>query len=180
MFSRILVKLIDQAIVPAILLLSARVVSVVFISKYLGVDFTINASGFAFTSLDEYIKINSYSTLVIVATLAIGLALVLLKSFVFHDSHITPALTAKLFALKVPSIIQNSYELYSKGIIWLSYTFLVTIVAGIMASFGIVYSYVFYLSLLIAILATVLFIFDVENELNLRKTKDSYYEEDGK
>jgi hypothetical protein len=180
MFSRILVKLIDQAIMPAILLLSARLISVVLISKYLALTFTINASGFAFQSLQEYVQVNSYSTLVILAALTIGLAYILLKSFAFHETHITPGLSAKLFSLKMPSLIQSSYELYSQGVIWLSYLFLITIVAGIMSFFGLLYAYVFYTGLALVVFSTVLFIFDVETELGIKKNGESYYEEEDK
>jgi hypothetical protein len=118
--------------------------------------------------------------LVILAALTIGLAYILLKSFAFHETHITPGLSAKLFSLKMPSLIQSSYELYSQGVIWLSYLFLITIVAGIMSFFGLLYAYVFYTGLALVVFSTVLFIFDVETELGIKKNGESYYEEEDK
>lgn len=173
MFSKILIKLIDQAIVPALLLLSVRVISIVAISNYFDMPFNITSNGFVFTSVADYIYVNSYSTFSMVLVLTTGLLYILLKSFFFHDTHISPALTAKLFSLRLSVLIQNSFDLYSQGTVWISYGYLLTFVAGFMAMFGLLYAWVFYAALVLTILSTVLFILDIENELG-NDTSSSY------
>ena len=59
MFSRILIKLIDQAIVPAIFLLTAKIVATVGISRYLGIVFTVGPTGFVFENTEEYVRVSS-------------------------------------------------------------------------------------------------------------------------
>ena len=108
MISRTLVKLIDQAISPAILLVSARIISVILVSYFLGITVTIDSSGFAFPTTEDYIQVNSYSTLLMIVVLSIGLFYILLKAWVFHDTHISPQLTAKIFTLRLSSFIQSS------------------------------------------------------------------------
>ena len=105
MFSKILVRLIDQAIVPAILLLTVRIVSVIFISNYYDIEFTLSMSGFSFNNSDNYLLVNSYSTFSMVVTLTVGLFYILMKSYIFHESHIKPHITAKMFSLRLSSFI---------------------------------------------------------------------------
>ena len=146
MFSRILIKLIDQAIVPAIFLLTVKIVATVGISRYLGIVFTVGPTGFVFDSTADYVRISSYSTFAMVAALAIGLFYILLKSMAFHETHISPKMTAKLFSLRLSTFIQGSFDLYSQGAIWMSYSYLLMFVTGIMSIFGMIYSWVFYSS----------------------------------
>lgn len=165
MFSKVLVKLVDQAILPAILLLAVRVCSIFLIAKYHGLDFVISEAGFVFDTSTDYIFVNSYSILSMIVILAVGVLYVLLKSYIFHDSHITPVLSARLFSLRMTSLIQSSFDLYSQGTVWLSYMYLVTLVAGSMAYFGFIYGWVFITSLTLTLLSTGLLIYDIEREV---------------
>ncbi len=173
MFSKVLIKLVDQAIVPALLLLTARVVSVVLLANYFNVTLSIGSSGFVFENQETYILINSYSILLMVAALSVGLLYILLKSYIFHDTHISPHHTARLFTLRLSSFIQTSFDLYSQGAVWMSYLFLMVLVAGLMAFFGLIYSWVFVISLILFVITTVLFVFDIENEVSLHPGKIS-------
>jgi hypothetical protein len=112
--------------------------------------------------------------------LVLGLSYTLVKSFFFHSSHITPKLTTKVFSLKMSSFIQNSFELYSQGAIWVSYLYLLLLVGGIMALFGLVYPWIFYICLGTSVLSSVLFIIDVEKEIRISNMEDNefdYYED---
>ena len=178
MMSKILTELIDKAIVPAVLLLASRVVSIILVSKYLGLNFEITKAGFIFESASDYIKVNSYSTLIMVALLMIGISYILIKSLFFHDSHIKPAVTSKLFSLNAQSLIQGSFELYTQGIVWLSYSYLLLLVSGIMALSNLMYDWVFYITFGSTLLATVLFVSDVEDEIKIKKENKEDYDAD--
>ena len=178
MLSKILAKLIDKAIVPAILLLASRVVSIIIASKYFGIDFKITDKGFIFQNSYDYIKVNSYSALFMTIMLVIGLAYVLVKSIFFHDSHIKPTMTTRLFSLKAESLIQNSYEIYTQGAVWLSYSFMLLAVSGIMAMSNLMYKWVFYVVTGVTLLTTLLFVFDAEEEIKISKDKDVDYDTD--
>ncbi len=178
MFSKILVKLIDQSVLPAILLLSVRLISVTLLANHFGIMFEVGFSGFVFDSQTDYILINSYSLLFMVMALMLGLAYVLLKSLLMHDTHISPSMTAKLFTLKVSSLIQNSFNIYSQGVIWVSYLYLLTLVSGLMLMFHLLYAWVFYVSLAGSIISTVIFILDFERELQLAQGEKQMSDED--
>lgn len=179
MFSKILIKLIDQAIIPALLLVTVRLVSIVLFSYQLGIPLDLAQNGFAFNTMAQYKDINSRSLMAMIACLALGVAYILLKSWAFHSSHISPKTTARLFSLKLSFFIQNSYNLYSQGAIWVSYLFLLVLTAGAMTVFGLVFPWVFIVGLAFTILATVLFVIDIEREINLSSdNEDLGYPED--
>jgi hypothetical protein len=181
MFSKVLIKLIDEAIIPAILLLATRLVSVVLISTHLEIPYSVGPSGFTFPGPAEYVLINSYSIIAMLVVLSLGLGYILLKSLAFHSSHIDPKSTAKVFSLRLSHLIQNSFDLYSQGAIWVSYLYLITIVAGIMSLFGLLFSWVFYIALFLCVGVTLLFVLDIEKEVELGEMEDedfSYYEDD--
>jgi hypothetical protein len=171
-----LIKLIDNAIVPAFLLLATRVVSVIAFAKYFDIRITLGQGGIFFNSPSDYLIVNSYSTLAVCLALTLGLVYIIFKSYVFHDTHITPALTAKLFASGMSSLVQNSRELYTQGAIWLSYSYLLLITTGAFAFYGLVYAWVFATCLVVTVLSTILLIADIENEIKF--TKDGFMDVD--
>lgn len=181
MLSKVLVKLIDRAIVPAILLLATRVVSIVLISRYLGFPVKISKSGFVFESYANFVKVNSYSTLAMIVILILGLIYILIKSLAFHDSHIKPSLSAKVFSLKIQHLIQGSFHLYSEAAIWLSYAYLLLLFSGIMLVSKLLYNWVFYMAAGVTLVSTILFILDVEEEIKIKRSDkgESEYEYDG-
>jgi hypothetical protein len=180
MISKVLTKLIDKAIVPAILLLSSRIVATVVVARYLNITFQVERTGFVFDSAASYEKVNSYSALVMVAILLIGIFYILIKSLAFHESHIKPHITSKLFSLHAHSLIQNSFDLYTQGAIWLSYAYLLLIVNGIMTLSNIMYRWVFYVTLGATVLTTVLFILDIEEEIHITKNENAEFDSDKK
>lgn len=166
MFSKILIKLIDQAIVPALLLLVTRVVTVIGYSNFFNVYYIIDSSGFVFDSPSDYVMINSYSLFTMLSILTIGMLYILIKSLVFHDTHIEPKMTAKLFSLRLSSFIQTSFDIYSQGVVWLSYIYLMFFVVSGMVLFGFLYRWVFYASLVLTLISTVVLVLDIENEID--------------
>jgi hypothetical protein len=169
MFSKILIKLIDQAILPALVIFASRILSLFLFAGLFDITLTVDRSGIVFQSPRDYVLINSYSIMFMSAVLCIAILHNLIKAYYFHDTHITPKLTARLFSMKLSSFIQSSMQLYSEGVIWLSYSFLLTLVAGLMAFFGLCFYWVFFASLLLTVVSTVLFLLDIEKELVVEK-----------
>jgi hypothetical protein len=168
MLSKILVKLIDKAIVPTVLLLSARVVSIVLAAKYMDINIKISSEGLITQNSADYVKLNSYSILFMLAMLVIGLIYVAAKGLIFHDSHIKPTITARLFSIKAKSLIQSSSEIYPQWGIWSLYSFMLSAVSGIMAMSGLAYFWVFYLVTFVTLINAVLFIYDFEDDIKIK------------
>lgn len=173
MFSKILIKLIDEAIVPALFLITVRIVSLVLISQSFEIPINFDTSGIVYSSQTDYMMVNSYSVLFMVIALCLGLLHVVVKSVVFHDTHISPPLAAKLYSIKAHHLIQDTFHLYTQGLVWLAYLYFLTIGTGIMSLFGLLHTWIAYVSLALAVLFTYVFIVDAEKEIlaSLQKRK---------
>lgn len=121
--------------------------------------------GFTFTSPDDYIKVNSYSAFGMVLIIAIGLAYILTKSLVFHDSHVKPATAANAFAFSLHGLIQSSYDIYTQAFVWLSYLSMLIVVTGLYGFYGFMYSWVFYVAVILLIVSIAALVADVEQEI---------------
>ncbi len=165
MFSKLLVKLIDEAIVPALFLVAVRIISLVFISRGFDIPISLGSGGFMYSSSEDYLLVNTYSVLYMTLAICLGLLRVLVKSVVFHDTHITPPLAAKLHSLRLEHLIQNTFQLYVQSIVWLAYLYFLTIGAGLMGLFGLVHAWVAWVALGLAVLFSYIFILDAEREI---------------
>jgi hypothetical protein len=174
MFSRILVKLVDEAIVPAIALFAAKIGSALFLARYYHIDFSITGSGFVYTDKAEFIFINSYSTVVVVAVIGLGLLYNLTKSHLFHETHVSPGTAARLYSFRLSRFIQTSFDLYSQGVVWLSYSILTFLATLAMFYFQFVYSWVLWVSAGVTLVALYLFIIDVEREVLVGNTDSDF------
>jgi len=145
------------------------------LSAIFNVPYELTNKGFTFLEVSDYVRINSYSMLFMLVCVFVGLLYIMLKSFIFHDTHINPVLAARLFTLRLDSFIQASFDLYSQGAVWLSYLYLLTVVIIAMVFTGMLYSWIFVVAFIMSIVATVLLVFDIENELEY--TKDSKEEQ---
>jgi len=141
-----------------------------------GIKFSATPKGFLFSSVQDYIFINSYSTLAMIAVLATGLIYILAKALYFHDTHISPGLTTKLFHHRLATLIQSSFELYSQGAIWLIYLYLISAVAIVLSVFDYIFPWIPVISVVLAGASTLLLIIDVEKELE--GIESGYHEEE--
>jgi hypothetical protein len=66
-------------------------------------------------------------------------------------------------------LIQASYDLYTQGSVWVSYLYLLTIASGIMLIFDMISAWAFYVCTVISLLYTLLFILDIEAEMDINK-----------
>lgn len=173
MFSRILVKLIDEAILPAVLLVAARILGVLFVVGYYEIPFNSGNSFFTlyFSNSSDFLIVNSYSILFMYLVIFLGGLFFLIKSTYLHDSHVRPSFAAKLFSMKLGNFIQTSFDIYSQGTIWLSYSYLMTLMLGVEAYYKMVFPWVFVASFALSVLLTLVFVFDVEKELILSKNE---------
>ena len=165
MISKTLVKLVDEAILPAVVLVSAKLLSGILVTEALGLKWTWQDFGMSFHSPGDFLKDNSYSALVMFGIILVFTIWVLFKSHVFHDSHISPSVSVKVLSLNLPRLIQSSFELYSQATVWLSYSWLTTAMLGVSAFSNLIYPWVFYVALGLSLLTSVAMIIDIEREV---------------
>lgn len=172
MISKTLVKLIDEAIVPALVLVAAKIFGVLFISraKNLVYDITFRTRflplpTLSFYSHQDYVTANSYSNLIMLAAVSLGLLRILLKTNILHDTHVSPKIAAQLARLQLSHLLSTTLESYHQALVWFGFAWFVTILTAFYAYWGLVFKSVAFIGFLVVLNLTWFFIFDVEREI---------------
>lgn len=141
MITKSLIKLIDEAVLPAVLLIVTKITSVFLAVYFAKIPFEIKFSSFLvflpsikFTNLSDYLLVENFSNVSIFSVCTLGTILVFVRLHYFHESHISPKLHAKLAKFNFESFITTSYHLYHQAAIWLAFTWL-TVIFLIVSSF---------------------------------------------
>lgn len=171
-YSKLLVKLVDRAILPAILLFAAKVVGTFFASSYLGVDSFNGLIAFNGLTASQYVFVNSYSTLFVFASIFVGTAFLLFKAHVTHETHISPYISARMASMKLSNMVQKSFDLFSEAGVWLMYSWLLTLVSMTQVALDAMYVWVAFVAFTFSILSSILVIVDVEREFRDDNNKD--------
>ncbi len=172
MFSKTLTKLIDEAILPAVILIAAKIGSLLVVNMILNLSWQLKGFGISYSSFSDFVIANTYSSLFMFGVIFVFTMWVLIKSHLFHDSHISPVNSARLVSGRLTFLIQDSFKLYSQAFIWLSYSWLCVAILGFMALSSLVLGSIFYIAAGFSFLATVLLIFDIEKELSIRSESE--------
>ena len=129
--SKNIIKLIDEAIVPAFCLIVAKMVGLLAASYFLHLPFTISNRAVLgllpsvhFTNIQNYTIAENYSNLAMFLAAAAGTILVLVKAHFFHKSHIHPFVHNRLIKLNLENWVTPSYHLYHQAAIWLTFLWL--------------------------------------------------------
>lgn len=177
MVSKSIVKLIDEAILPALLLAVAKISGIFFTAALFSLDYEVKTQGVLnilptvyFKNLDHYIISESYSNLAMFSAAALGTILIVVRSHLFHESHIHPSLQTRLAKLNLESLISPSYHLYHQGFIWLIFLWLTVGFLAVSSLIGITYVWLTVISLFVAINLSWIFALDVEKEIEINKT----------
>lgn len=172
MVSRTLVKLIDEAIVPALVLVAAKILGVLFISqlKNLVYDITFRTRflplpTLSFYSRQDYVVANSYSNLIMLAAVSLGLLRILLKTNILHETHISPKIAAKLARFRLSHLVSTTLESYHQALVWFGFAWFVVILTTFYAYLGLVFKSVAVVGFLVVLNLTWFFIFDIEREV---------------
>jgi len=167
MLSKTLLKLIDEAILPAIVVISGKIIGVAVVTKHLKEPFTLALANIPHPTATI---INTYSNLFSFGAITLGLTIILGKAYFLHSSHIHPKIAIKLHNRNLTSVIETTYELFHKSIVWISYQWLLTLLFVLQAYWEVT-NWGFALAcLLVTIIFSSLFIIDVDRELNIAKT----------
>jgi len=164
-YSKTLVRLIDEAILPAVLLVVAKIFGTVLVCRYFNLSWDFSSSGIVFFSSQDYLLANSYSSLIMFGFVVLGLVWVLIRSHVFVENHIPPTLAARLAKRGWSTLVKTSFVAYSKAFVWLSYAWLVTLILGLQALYGLSYWGVAGVAFLVSVVATGLLAVDIERDV---------------
>src|SRR3990167_6185599 len=103
MVAKSIIKLIDEAIIPALILIVAKMVGLFAASVIFSLPFEIKTRSFlqilpaiSFQNMADYVRAENYSNLAMFAVAALGTIMVLVRVHFLHESHIEPKLHARL------------------------------------------------------------------------------------
>lgn len=168
MISRILLRLIDEAIVPAVLVIGAKVLGMWGIASLLGYEWRINVHssfGIELPSRDALLVVNSYSNLLVLIVLGAGLLWIIFRAVHLHDTHISPKLVLRLLSWDLTRLVTSSVDVYHQAIVWLSYLWLFVLLGIVHAVAGLAYGWTTAIGFTIAAFLTWLIIADIEREM---------------
>src|SRR3990167_7866107 len=178
MVAKSLVKFIDEAIVPAVLLILVKGIGLFATVVFLNLQFTLEyrsifgiLPSFRFATLQGYITAENYSNLAMFAAVAAGAVIVVLKAHYLHESHIHPKLHARLIALKLERLAQSSYHLYHQAAIWLVFLWLTFGFLTLSSIAKITYPQITIVAFLISANLSWVFALDLEKEIELSREK---------
>src|SRR3990167_4762902 len=178
MVAKSLIKLIDEAILPALLLILAKGVGLFATIVFFNLPFTLEyrsifglLPSFRFATLQGYITAENYSNLAMFAAVAAGAIIVILKAHFLHESHIHPKLHARLISLNMERLVQSSYHLYHQATIWLIFLWLTFGFLTLSSIAKITYPQITIASFLISANLSWVFALDIEKEIELSRSQ---------
>lgn len=163
--------MIDEAVIPALVLLISKVVAVFFLIQWFNLSWKFDTvsvvPNVVFENPEVTLFVSAISTLVMFVVAVVGLLWVLVRAYHLHDTHISPSLVLSLLSWNMSWVIGTSHELYHQGIVWLSYIWLITLMVAVHAFIGLSYVWELLAMLMVSAAVTWLFIADVERELQV-------------
>ena len=176
MIAKSVVKLIDEAIIPAVALIIAKMLGLFAASYFLRLPFTVKNSqifhllpSVHFNNLTDYIRAENYSNLAMFGIAAAGSFFVLIRAHFFHESHIHPKLHARLVSMNLDSLVAPSYHLYHQAAIWLTFLWLTVVFLVISTFLKITYGQISVVAFIVAANFSWVFAMDVEREIEIFK-----------
>jgi hypothetical protein len=167
-------KLLDESILPAVVIIAAKVLGLVLINFIAGLPYTIQVGGsilpvtVVYASAAEAETANTFSNLVMELIVLLGFAVILFRAHFLHESHVPPKLSSRLVQLKLEHFILSSFEIYHQALIWLSFLWLSTAVVFVYAFAGGSISLAL-ICFLLSFLSTYLYTKDIEVEIETER-----------
>lgn len=172
---RSLLKLIEYSILPAIILVLAKLGGIYLAAALFNVtvDLTASTNALMFfqSAVDsqQLIVVSSYSDLFMFLGVALGMTVILVQALYLHDSHISPKMVNELAKKDLLSLIRSSFELYHSGVIWLAFLWMATILILINALRGMTDIWALLVSTVFSISYSIIFLKDLFTEIELNK-----------
>ena len=165
MYSKILFKLIEESVFPALGFFILKVIISLTMLSSFGYRVDLSSVFWAEVTRTQYVEIVSNILLSFAIFSFIGVFYSLIKSLYFHDSHVSPSLTLKLFHLRAGFLIQDSFHLFTQTLVWLLFSYMTLFISMMFFYLGLLNFYVLVVSLLVCPMATYFYLLDLEYEL---------------
>ncbi len=174
--SAFILKLLDESIVPAVLLFATKLAGLILAARFLGVPLTISNKVLYFAHYQDLVLANDISNILVGLVILLGTSVVLIRLYHFHDSHVHPFLLTKLLESDLEFVISTSFELFHQAAVWLSLGFFTVASFFIQTIFGLTSPFIFFTGLFVLAFLTVLAVLDFEREVKIEsKGRPSFF-----
>ncbi len=165
MFSKIILKLIDAAILPSLLVFGVKFASTVLVSLYWKIPLSIGFSGLNFSNFSDFYKVNLFSNIILFLFTFTALFLVLSRSYLFTQENLNPFLSGRLANLELENLTVPLWQGYTHVVVWLTLSFSVTLSFFTQALLGFSSLYLFAFFGALLILGTFVFLLCLERDV---------------
>lgn len=167
--SALILKLIDEAILPAVLVFSAKVASLILLARFLKLDWYLKDNALVFSRLPDFVLANDLSNLFVLLVIFLGTAVVLIRLYHFHESHITPGFLARLLESDWEILVSSSFDLFHQALVWLTLAALFVLALLTQFFVGVGSFGLFFLGLALLIFLVVTTLLDLEREIKIAR-----------
>lgn len=177
MMSNSLIKLIDSSLLPASFMIAGKFFGLMIAIRITASSFSVSdfaANQFLKYTLvptDQLVAVSTYSDIVLLLIMSVGVAWQLFSAVFLHQSHISPKLLSRLVDRNWTNLIKGSYNLYHAATMWVAYFWVTTITIVLNALLGKTNQVVALIAIIFAIGFTAVLLRDVYEEIKMRLGK---------
>ncbi len=157
--------LFRQTIYPVLFILTVKFASVFFLVRAFNFEYQLTGAGILFSSFGDFLKINTYSSLLMLGAVFLGLAWAIFQAHYLHATHFSPDLSRRLAGLGVTSLIKSS--VYPQASPWLGLAWLSAGYFFLENYLGLTAAWLLWLALPGCLVSTWLLLWDAEREINV-------------
>ena len=165
------INTVKTAFFPAVLIFSTKIISLLYFSKIYNLTFYLGENSIRFNNLDLFISANDYSNIITFLSVFSFLFWLLIKGLFFHKSHISPVLSAWLHMQELAHLISDTKSLFIDIFVWLGFSWITFLLIFIHFIIGITSLWVVQVSFILNIIATIIFVIDLEREYKIFKIR---------
>ncbi len=175
--SKSLIKLVDSSLLPASILIIGKVVGIYLVARIFNLEWALQNSADSFFSLrpvfaeKDVLTVSSYSDLIMLLFVLLGMSFSLFRALYLHSSHIDPRFVAKLATNNLLNLIKDSFDVYHEASMWLVFTWIATFTIFLNVLMEKTYIWIFALGLISCFAFTLILIRDVGKEIELSRKK---------
>jgi len=131
--SKSLIKLLDNSIIPASVMIASKFVGILLSIKILNIPWSIKDYTNSILTVTTFLRkedistVTSYSDLAMYFALASLLTFNIVKAVYLHNTHLRPNLILQLARRNLLSLITGSYEIYHSCTVWITFTWIANI-----------------------------------------------------
>lgn len=168
-------KLFKSSLLPASVLVLAKIFAFWLMVMSLNIPWTINLDASNFLGVyplindNSLIRATSYMDLIFIWIVLLGLVYYLFVALIFHSSHVHPKVLTKLVKYNLTHLLKSNFNLYHEIIAWLLFAWVANILVLINSVAGRSFIGIPTFSICFTAFLTVVFFKDACNELENRE-----------